>query len=61
MDTNTIKLTTEQFDNLLKTLPIEDFDYQASGEPVRGTATFEGKIVGPRYFEHKGKCYLEVL
>ena len=55
---NTIKLTTKQFDNLLKTLPVKGLDYQVNDDPVRNTFSIEGV---PRYFEYEGKSYLEVL
>lgn len=56
-----LRLTTEQFDNLLKTFPTGDFHYSVIGEPVRISSTFEGVIPKPRYFEYKGVGYLEDL
>lgn len=56
---NTNKLTTKQFDNLLQTLPTNDFHYSVVGDPVRNTVVVEGKLVVPRYFEYKDIGYLE--
>lgn len=53
---NTIKLTTKQFNEVLKTLPLEPYQYQAEDDPVRCKSSNLSK---PRYFEHDNTKYVE--